>query len=491
MSRALKVILFAVGGFVGLLVLIALALLLFVDANAYKPRLVAAASGALGMDVSVGGRIGIGFPPGLHVTLQDVNIRNRGTNLVSAKQASLGIDLLPLLQKKIRIGKIALKHPRISIERDHDGKFNFEQPVVAGAVLPALDLAKLILSDATLVYTDKQSGQGFEAGDCNLDLRRLRLPGGERPDLMKQLSFAAQLACGEIRKNDFTVSDLKFTANGKHGAFELKPVTMRVFGAQGSGSIQADFSGSVPRYQVRYALPQFRSEEFLKTLSPRKVAEGPMDFTANLSMQGKTVNEMKQTADGEASLRGENLTLDGIDLDRVLSRFESSQNFNLVDVGAFFFAGPFGLAVTKGYDFASLFQGSEGRSEIRTLVSDWKVERGVAQARDVAMATNQNRIALHGRLDFVNERFDDVTMALIDAKGCVTVRQKITGSFQKPVVEKPNILMSLTGPARKLLKKGRDLFPGRECEVFYAGSVAPQKSMDGDAPGAGAAPVVR
>jgi len=40
-------------------------------------------------------------------------------------------------------------------------------------------------------------------------------------------------------------------------------------------------------------------------------------------------------------------------------------------------------------------------------------------------------------------------------------------------VEKPNILMSLTGPARKLLKKGRDLFPGGECEVFYAGSVAP------------------
>jgi AsmA protein len=248
---------------------------------------------------------------------------------------------------------------------------------------------------------------------------------------------------------------------------------MRVFGAQGSGSIQADFSGSVPRYHVRYALPQFRSEEFLKTLSPQRVAEGPMDFSANLSMQGKTVNEMKQTVDGETSLRGENLTFDGIDLDRVLSRFESSQNFNLVDVGAFFFAGPIGLAVTKGYDFASLFKGSEGRSEIRTLVSDWKIERGVAQARDVAMATNRNRIALRGGLDFVNEQFNDVTMATIDAKGCATVRQKITGSFQKPVVEKPSILMSLTGPARKLLKKGRDLLPGGECEVFYAGSVAP------------------
>lgn len=475
MSKSLKIILFAVSGFVGVLVFVALALLLFVDATAYKPRLEAVASKTLGMEVSVGGRLGIGFFPGLNVTLEDAHIRNRGTDLVSAKQARLGIELLPLLQKKIRIGKIALKQPRISIERDRDGKFNFEKSEVSDEALPILALAKVSFSDGTIVYTDKQSGQGFEAGNCNLDLRRLRLSGGARPDLMKQLSFTAQLACGEIKKNDFTVSDLKLTANGKNGTFELKPVTMRVFGAQGSGSIQADFSGSVPRYHARYALPQFRSEELLKTLSPQKVAEGPMDFSANLSMQGKTMNEMKQTVDGEVTLRGENLTLDGIDLDRVLSRFESSQNFNLVDVGAFFFAGPIGLAVTKGYNFASIFQGSEGRSEIRTLVSDWKVERGVAQARDVAMATNQNRIALRGELDFINGRFNDVTMATIDAKGCVTVRQKISGSFQKPVVEKPNILMSLTGPARQLLKKGRDLLPGGECEVFYSGSVAPPK----------------
>ena len=484
MSRSLKIILFTVSGFIGLLVLAALALLFFVDANTYKPRLEAAASEALGMEVSVAGRLGIGLFPGLQLTLEDGRIRNRGTDLVSAKQTRLGLDLLPLLQKKVRIGTIVLERPAISIVRDRDGEFNFQKSEKSGDALPVLDLAKVSFSDGTIVYTDQQSGEGFEAGNCNLDLRRLRLPGGARPDIMKRLSFTAQLACGEIRKNDFTVSDLKLTVNGKNGIFELKPVTMHLFGAQGSGSIQADFSGSVPRYHVLYALPQFRSEEFLKTLSPHKAAEGPMDFTASLSMQGKTVSEMKQTADGEASLRGENLTLDGIDLDRVLSRFESSQNFNLVDVGAFFFAGPIGLAVTKGYNFASIFQGSEGRSEIRTLVSDWKVERGVAQAQDVAMATKQNRIALRGGLDFVNEQFNDVTMATIDARGCATVRQKITGSFQKPVVEKPNILMSLTGPARKLLKKGRDLLPGGECEVFYAGSVAPPESKDGDATGA-------
>jgi len=474
MSKSHKIILYTISGFAGLLVLVAVALLLFVDANAYKSRFEAAASGALGMEVRVGGRLGVSLFPGLLVTLQDVHIRNRGADLVSAKEARLGIDLLPLLKKEVRFGKIALKNPVISIERGRDGKFNFETPQTAGA-LPALNLAKISVSDGTLLYADKQSGEGVEAGDCKLDVRRLLLSGGESADLMKNLSFTAELACGEIRTKDFTVSGLKFTADGKNGIFDLKPVTMGIFGGQGSGNVRADFSGAVPLYHVHYSLPQFRIEEFFKILSPQKVAEGSMDFSASLSMQGKTVNEMTQTANGEASLQGENLTLNGSDLDLEFSRFESSQNFNLVDVGAFFFAGPVGLAVTKGYNFATILKGSGGSSAIRTLVSDWKIERGVAHAQDVAMATNENRIALQGGLDFVKGRFDDVTVTLIDAKGCAKVRQKISGPFQKPVVEKPNILKSLAGPALKLLKKGRKLFPGGECEVIYAGSAGPPK----------------
>jgi len=174
-------------------------------------------------------------------------------------------------------------------------------------------------------------------------------------------------------------------------------------------------------------------------------------------------------------LRGKKLTLSGSDLDRAFERFESSQNFNLVDVGAFFFVGPLGLVVTKGYDFATIAQAQGGSSEIRTLVSEWEVEHGVAQARDVAMATKENRVALRGRLDFVSDRFDGVSLALVDAKGCATVQQKISGTFQDPVVEKPNIAASVVGPALRLLKKGRELLTGGQCDVYYAGSVAAPK----------------
>ena len=238
--------------------------------------------------------------------------------------------------------------------------------------------------------------------------------------------------------------------------FDFKPVTMDVFGSQGSGNIRADFSGATPVYDARYSLPEFQIKEAFKTLSPRQAAEGTMDFSATLSMRGKTVHGMKRTLSGQISLQGENLTLIGTDLDKAFSRFESSQNFNLVDLAAFFYAGPFGLVVTKGYNFASIFQGAEGSSSIRKLVSSWKVEHGQAQAQDVAMVTNENRIALQGRLDFVNETFDDVIVALIDARGCATVQQKMHGTFHKPVVEKPNILQSLSWAGAQAAQEGKE-----------------------------------
>jgi AsmA protein len=427
------------------------------------------------MEVHVGGRLGIGFSSGLHVRLADVHVGNQGVDVASAREARLKLALLPLLHKKVRIQGIGLQGPKFSVKRDRDGQFNFEQREKAHGTFPALVLDHLSLSDGAFLYADEQSGEGFEVENINLDVRSLRIAGANSAELLKNLSFTAEFVCREIRTKGLVFSDVKFTCKGQDGIFTLNPVTMRFFGGQGSGSIDADFSDPVPRYSVRSSLSQFRIEEYFKTLSSKKVAEGSMDFSASLSMQGNSAKEIMQTAGGEVSLRGENLTLYGHDLDQELARYESSQNFNLVDVGAFFFAGPIGLAVTKGYNFGSIFEGSGGSSSIGTLFSNWKVERGIAQAADVAMATKKNRIALKGSIDFVNEQFDDVTIALIDAKGCARVKQKIHGPFQKPVVEKPSVLMSLAGPTLNLLKQASDLVTGGTAEVFYTGSLPAPK----------------
>lgn len=473
-SRPLKIFLFAAAGAVGLIALVIAGALIFVDAKAYQPRLEAAVSEALGMEVQVGGRLGFDLYPGLYVTLPEVRLRNRGTEIAFVQQARFGVELLPLLRRQIRVNVVTLKGPRIALERGADGRFNFEKSEKdREKTLPPLALARVFLSDAALIYLDQKSQQGFQAEGCNLNGRRLQLAGGKGADFLRRLTLTAAIACREVRAKDFIVSDLKLSVQGKKGVFDLRPVAMRLFGGQGEGSLSVDFSAAVPNYQARYSLSKFRIEELFKALSPAQIAQGQMDFTANVSMRGKTLEQMKQSLQGELTLRGENLVHQGVDLDKELAQYESSQRFSLMDAGAFFFAGPFGLAVTKGYNFANVLRKSGGSTVIPMLVSDWHIEHGVAQAEDVAMATKANRIALRGKLDFVNEQLEDVTLALIDAQGCAKVRQKIRGSFQQPAVEKPNILKSLAGPALNLLKKGKELLPGGQCEVFYAGTVPP------------------
>jgi AsmA protein len=228
----------------------------------------------------------------------------------------------------------------------------------------------------------------------------------------------------------------------------------------------------MPAYQVHYAVTRLHVEDLFKSLAPRRVGEGFLDFTADLAMRGHDAVEMTRTAQGEASLRGKDLKIAIGNLDQELSHYESSQNFNLVDVGAFLFVGPLGAVATKGYDFASNFQATEGNTEIRVLVSEWRVRNGVAHAHDVAMATKENRLAMKGALDFVNKDFDDVTVAILDNQGCARVKQRILGPFSKPEVEKPTVLASLSGPIRSLFGKAKKLL-GVKCEVFYEGSVQP------------------
>lgn len=473
MSKSSKIALLAAGAIAGIVVLVAAVTAFVLRVNA-KSRVETIASEALGMEVHVGGRLGIGFLPGLHVSLADVHVYRRGAQLAAAEEVDLGVELMPLLRHELRTDRIELKRLTITLERDRNGELNVDELYTANAAPATLAVARVSVSGATLAYADRQSRQGFEVAGCNLDVTRLRLSPGGSPDLLRNLSLAAKLACGQIRTKDFTASDLRLSVDGQNGVFQFDPVTVQLFGGRGSATVRADFSGAVPVYQVRCRLAQFRLEEFFKSSAPKSPGEGSMDFSATLALRGNTTAALVSSVGGEASLHGDDLRLAIGDLDEKLSRYESSQSFNLVDVGAFFFAGPLGLAVTKGYNFARIFQGAAGTTTVRTLVSDWQVQRGLAQARDVALATPHNRIALRGNLDFVSGQYDDVTVAVIDAKGCSAVQQKVHGPFMNPVVEEPSLMGTLTGPTRRLLSQARGLLGGK-CHVFYSGSVASPK----------------
>lgn len=455
--KSLKIFLVVVAGLAGVLVIAALAVLLLVDVDTYKPRVETMASSALGMNVAVEGRLHIGFVPGLHIALAKVRVRNRATEVAFVEEARIAIPLVSLLRQELRYQSVALHRARISIERDRDSHYNYERSPEAKEAFRAIELPKVSFTDLVVVYTDRTSGGGFESGNCNGELTQVRHPGGA--EFLARLSFSGQFACSEVRGTDAKVSDLKLSAAATEGVFDFKPITMRVFGGQGSGSMRMDRTAAVPSLQLSYSLSKFRIEELFKGLPAGASVSGSMDFSTILSMHGRTRGELRRSANGEMSLSGTNLVIAGMDLDKDLSKYIASQNFNLFDLSALLLAGPIGLGVTKGFEFSSLAQQAGGSTQIRAVVSKWHVEKGVAHAKDVALATRENRLALQGGLDFVDDEYDEVFVALVDAHGCATVRQRIRGPFSKPIVEKPSVLTSLTGPVLNLLDSVAKLIP--------------------------------
>jgi AsmA protein len=202
------------------------------------------------------------------------------------------------------------------------------------------------------------------------------------------------------------------------------------------------------------------------------VIGGKGDFFAAFTMKERENRKLMSSLSGIFSLRGDNLVIYIMDLDKVLSKYETSQNFNLVDLGAFFIAGPLSTLAIKGYRYWDVYdQTTSGQGAITHFNSHWRIKNGVAEATDCALATHHNRIALKGRLDLVRERYDNVTVALLDDKGCAMLKQSISGSFRKPEISAVNVAVSLAGPFSNLYSKAKRLVQGGTCEVIYNGSV--------------------
>lgn len=483
MPKSLKIFLYAAAVLIGLLVLTAVIASRFINANGLRPHLEAAAMRVTGMQVRIEGDIHIGFSPGLSLTLKQVQVHNRGIALAKAEQVQIGIELVSLLKKQPRVQGLALTHATLSIERDRQGLFNFEKTEAPKGEARALNLTNLSVTHSDFLYIDKKSDQKHEAKDCSVKARHVRLSGTSDMELMKNIDLNINVACASVQSEKIAIENVNITLQGEKGLYHFRPVSMQLFGGQGSAEAKADFSMEQPHWQVYYRLNRFRIEKLLEIIQPKYAVKGVVDFSAQLAANGNSWKTLQATASGEASLRGENLSLMGRDLDKELERYDSTQNFNLVDAGALFFAGPIGIAVTKGYDFSKLFRGQGGTTLIHEMVSQWRIEHGVAEAQDVAIATRENYLALQGGLDFVNKRFEHLTVALIDARGCTRIRQKIRGPFHKPVVEKPNIIQAITAPVRKLLQEAKEVFTGPQCELFYRGVLVTPDLPEGAPPG--------
>jgi uncharacterized protein involved in outer membrane biogenesis len=491
MGRRGKKILLAAAGGVMLLVLIAVVLAKSIDVKAYKPGIEEAASKALGMDVEIDGAMGLVLFPGPGITMDRVRVKHREIDILNADRVKVGFKLLPLLRREVRIREFGLVRPVFDLRRRGGGRLDLERYVERPArrareALPVslMRVEKVSISRGELVYSNPRSGSRVALDDIDMTLRDVSLGGEHAPDLFRDASFTGDLAIGKVTSEALTATALKIGMKGGSGIIGFHPVTMNVFGGTGSGSVRVETAGGSTFIWMECFLPKIRFEEVLKAFYQGEIIRGEGDFYAALSMNGESVGQMKRSMSGEISLKGGDLVLPSLDLDRYLAMREESRSFNLADAGAFLLVGPLGTMLAEGYDFSDA-PGAVGGGEgtVKRLMSHWQVRNGVAEARDVALSTEGHRIALKGALDFHGDRLDDstvdrlddLTVALLDPSGCAVLRQKVRGAYRHPGIGMTDALPSFAGPASHPSGEPEKMVVGGECEVFYAGSVAPPR----------------
>ena len=440
------------------------------DINSYKPRIETALSDATGMEAHINGPMKLALFPRAGASVEKISLQRKGRDVATLRKAEVAVRLLPLLRKEVLIQWVGLTGPEIFITKDRKGRFNFEGPGEKAAAgespLPVFEVGKISVKDGHLLYQDEKSGEKVEANGCDLTIKDLSASGKR---LMDTLSLSGTVSCREVKAKGFRVTDTKVALKAGGGTIQASPLKMKISGGEVKGALKGNMLNKSPEYSADLSIAGFRMEE---APGQAKNIRGAMDLKAHLTAQGRNSDELSKTARGEVSLRGQDLVLLNIDIDRVLEKYEKSQSINIVDVGAFVLAGPLSTVVTKGYDLGGLYKASVGgETTIQRLVSDWKIAKGIARAEDVAFTTKKNRMALKGSLDLAHERFEDVTVAVLNAKGCAVFSQKITGAFRDPRMDKPGMLKSLLNPFISLAEKPIDLLSGGSCEVFYKGSL--------------------
>jgi hypothetical protein len=327
------------------------------------------------------------------------------------------------------------------------------------------------LTIGTLVYFGKKAGENTEVKEITLAIKDCSVvdPSG---GLIKNISFTGNMDCKAVRKKDLTIDNVKSPVKAAKGVIYLMPLSMDIFGTKGEGDATVDKSEVDAVYKINLKVSNLDFAKLEESFGTRKVVGGKGELYASLTVKEKGRLTLMSSVDGTFSLRGDNLVTYTMDLDKALSSYETSQQFDLVDLGAFFIAGPLSTMALKGYRYWDVYHQTQGGQGIVTqFISHWKIKDGVADATDCALATRHHRVALKGKLNLVSERYDNVTVALLDDKGCATFKQSVSGSFGSPHVSAVSAVGSLGGQFSGLYRKAKRFLQGGKCEVFYNGAV--------------------
>jgi AsmA protein len=342
--------------------------------------------------------------------------------------------------------------------------------ISASVITYPFDFEKLNIRDSKVSINTADS-KTVSVNNLNIDLENLRFKHPQNSGSLTGLkSTTGTLSMKQLKIPELNAIDINLNVVGKNDSLDISFSSASQVAKSEKGKLLVDISKKERAYELHYSVIGANLEYFVEKFYKKKFMKGTIDYALDIHSTGPTWTILKQNMAGDIIITGDSLHLSGVDIDKVLRKFERSQNFNLTDVGAVLIAGPVGLAVTKGSDFVSLASvnlNPNHQTFIKEFHTEWRLENGQLITKDVAFATLQNRLAFNGRIDFARDSIPGLTIAVIDKNGCGLMDQKLYGKTNSLKTGKLNITKTLFGSVINFV----NVVVGKDCKPVYTGTV--------------------
>lgn len=431
-----------VGAFVILIVGASIYVGLFFDANRFKPQVEEAAAKAAGMTLKINGDLSLKVFPRIHLAVKDIHLSKSKSEILAAQDLEVTPELFPfLLHRKIIIDNVTLVDPKIHVEKSASGRMNFEPTQQAGTAGPYKvtqaeaseqteaapgEIHSVRIKNGDISYMDQKTGQNIRINDLDVNLSGI---SWNQPDLVKSLTFHGDIDAKSIQlksKTDVkTVSNLNVRIRDERGLIHLDPTEVSIFGGTIKGNAQLDLRGSIPKIE----LSQTASHIDLDQAAPKIKSKisGTVDADVKLTSQGNDAQSLTKTLNGTVQVHSKDLAT-SINVASIASDLKAAKGLDLVGVGT-------AIGKVAG-QAAGVVGGPESPSKpsnaIRTLVANWDIKQGIANAKDVALSTENTTVAFKGDVNLVDKKYQNFFVATVDPKGCSKQKVEIGGPLDSP-----------------------------------------------------------
>jgi AsmA protein len=278
--KALKYLLIAAGSLVALAGLVIAVIAATFDPNKYKPEIAALVKEKTGRTLTMEGRIGLSFFPGIGAVVGKISLSEPGSGKIFAKldEAKLSLALMPLFSRRVVVDRVTLSGLTLDLVQHKGGRTNFGdvagaggQPARAAAPKAAppggainFDVAGIEILSSAIGWRDESSGTELKASVAEFKTGRIAsgVPGklslsARIEEAKPPIKLQVKLSSGyrfDFEKQSFAFSgvDLRLADEAPGGAGSATSL---------KGDAEFDLAPSAVRFDL--AIDRFNLDRYL------------------------------------------------------------------------------------------------------------------------------------------------------------------------------------------------------------------------------------